>query len=194
MKLTDKRFWIFETLALVASLLTAISVSPLGNLNMHDFLQIDLIYCLPPFLFGQAIAWKVFKRGNGVAFGFLIYAISTIVLIAELIILSLADYFMYAEERAKAVEAGYAYGFTFASLSLVIFMFWLALALIPSLITGLLASVFKLIPRNRIMEERSTDIHSEGTLDLSSNREWDKCALTMLLIIVILIAAIAIFR
>ena len=199
MKLYNMRFLIFEALAFVASLLTAISLSPFGNLTVHDYLEIALINCLPSFLIGQAIAWKVFKRGGGVAFGFLIYATSTLVLIAELIILSLADYFMYAEERAKAVEAGYAYGFTFASLSFVIFFFWLALALIPSLISGLLASAFKLIPRNRNIAEQTTDkltekVRYEGTLDLSRNRKWDKSALIVLLIIGALITVVAIFK
>ena len=50
------RFLIFEALAFVASLLTAISLGPFGNLTVHDYLEIALINCLPFFLIGQAIA------------------------------------------------------------------------------------------------------------------------------------------
>lgn len=54
MKLTDKRFWRFEAMALLSSLLTVglLRLLESGAMELDDFFTLTFITCLPNYLIG----------------------------------------------------------------------------------------------------------------------------------------------
>ena len=126
MKLTDKRFWRFEAMALLSSLLTVglLRLLESGAMELDDFFTLTFITCLPNYLIGQAVAWKVFKRGSWLKLGLLIYVCCIMVFAIILVVVSVIDYLLYSEQRAEIVQSGMSPGFTAAGISVFILLFW----------------------------------------------------------------------
>lgn len=152
MKLTDKRFWRFEAMALLSSLLTVglLRLLESGAMELDDFFTLTFITCLPNYLIGQAVAWKVFKRGSWLKLGLLIYVCCIMVFAIILVVVSVIDYLLYSEQRAEIVQSGMSPGFTAAGISVFILLFWAVLSFVPSMLVGVLSAVFRLISRKEV--------------------------------------------
>ena len=77
MKLTDKRFWKYEALSVLATALTMAIILLHGAVD--GFTCIVLLWVLGIYLLGQMVAWKVVNRGSWLKLGLLIYLFSGIV-------------------------------------------------------------------------------------------------------------------
>lgn len=152
MKLTDKRFWIFEAMALLSSFLTVglLWFFESGPMGLDDFFTLYFITCLPNYLIGQAVAWKVFKRGSWLKLGLLIYVCCIIFFAIILVVISVIDYLLYSEQRAEIVQSGMAPGFTAAGISVFILLYWSVLSFVPSMMLGALSAVFRLISQKEV--------------------------------------------
>ena len=152
MKLTDKRFWIFEAMALLSSFLTVglLWFFESGPMGLDDFFTLYFITCLPNYLIGQAVAWKVFKRGSWLKLGLLIYVCCIIFFAIILVVVSVLDYLLYSEQRAEIVQSGMAPGFTAAGISVFILLYWSVLSFVPSMMLGALSAVFRLISQKEV--------------------------------------------
>ena len=152
MKLTDKRFWIFEAMALLSSFLTVglLWFFESGPMGLDDFFTLYFITCLPNYLIGQAVAWKVFKRGSWLKLGLLIYVCCIIFFAIILVVVSVIDYLLYSEQRAEIVQSGMAPGFTAAGISVFILLYWSVLSFVPSMMLGALSAVFRLISQKEV--------------------------------------------
>ena len=152
MKLTDKRFWIFEAMALLSSFLTVglLCFFESGPMGLDDFFTLYFITCLPNYLIGQAVAWKVFKRGSWLKLGLLIYVCCIIFFAIILVVVSVIDYLLYSEQRAEIVQSGMAPGFTAAGISVFILLYWSVLSFVPSMMLGALSAVFRLISQKEV--------------------------------------------
>ena len=152
MKLTDKRFWIFEAMALLSSFLTVglLWFFESGPMGLDDFFTLYFITCLPNYLIGQAVAWKVFKRGSWLKLGLLIYVCCIIFVAIILVVVSVIDYLLYSEQRAEIVQSGMAPGFTAAGISVFILLYWSVLSFVPSMMLGALSAVFRLISQKEV--------------------------------------------
>lgn len=154
MKLKDKGFGIFEAMSLLASLMTVgLSRLLLGPMDMGTFLWLTFALCLPVFLIGQALAWKIFKQGHWLMLGFSVYLYSIVVIAAELALLLGVD-FLYSVNEPKDISADEHVGFAVQGIAAVILWLWLVLSLIPSLVVGALSAVFRLIPQERKTENK----------------------------------------
>ena len=120
------------------------------------FFTLYFITCLPNYLIGQAVAWKVFKRGSWLKLGLLIYVCCIMVFAIILVVVSVIDYLLYSEQRAEIVQSGMSPGFTEAGLSVFILLYWTVLSFVPSMMVGALSAVFRLIPQKKI-DERDTE-------------------------------------
>ena len=152
MKLTDKRFWIFEAMALLSSFLTVglLWFFESGPMGLDDFFTLYFITCLPNYLIGQAVAWKVFKRGSWLKLGLLIYVCCIIFFAIIQVVVSVIDYLLYSEQRAEIVQSGMAPGFTAAGISVFILLYWSVLSFVPSMMLGALSAVFRLISQKEV--------------------------------------------
>lgn len=152
MKLTDKRFWIFEAMALLSSFLTVglLWFFESGPMGLDDFFTLYFITCLPNYLIGQAVAWKVFKRGSWLKLGLLIYVCCIIFFAIILVVVSVIDYLLYSEQRAEIVQSGMAPGFTAAGISVFILLYWSVLSFVPSMMVSALSAVFRLISQKEV--------------------------------------------
>ena len=152
MKLTDKRFWIFEAMALLSSFLTVglLWFFESGPMGLDDFFTLYFITCLPNYLIGQAVAWKVFKRGSWLKLGLLIYVCCIIFFAIILVVVSVIDYLLYSEQRAEIVQSGMAPGFTAAGISVFILLYWSVLSFVPSMMLGALSAVFRFISQKEV--------------------------------------------
>lgn len=152
MILTDKRFWIFEAMALLSSFLTVglLWFFESGPMGLDDFFTLYFITCLPNYLIGQAVAWKVFKRGSWLKLGLLIYVCCIIFFAIILVVVSVIDYLLYSEQRAEIVQSGMAPGFTAAGISVFILLYWSVLSFVPSMMLGALSAVFRLISQKEV--------------------------------------------
>ena len=152
MKLTDKRFWIFEAMALLSSFLTVglLWFFESGPMGLDDFFTLYFITCLPNYLIGQAVAWKVFKRGSWLKLGLLIYVCCIIFFAIILVVVSVIDYLLYSEQRAEIVQSGMSPGFTAAGISVFILLYWSVLSFVPSMMLGALSAVFRLISQKEV--------------------------------------------
>ena len=83
-------------MALLSSLLTVglLRLLESGAKELDDFFTLTFITCLPNYLIGQAVAWKVFKRGSWLKLGLLIYVSSIIIFALKLVIVKVIDYLM----------------------------------------------------------------------------------------------------
>lgn len=121
-----------------------------GPMGLDDFFTLYFITCLPNYLIGQAVAWKVFKRGSWLKLGLLIYVCCIIFFAIILVVVSVIDYLLYSEQRAEIVQSGMAPGFTAAGISVFILLYWSVLSFVPSMMLGALSAVFRLISQKEV--------------------------------------------
>ena len=139
-------------MASLSSLLTVglLRLFESGPMGLDDFFTLYFITCLPNYLIGQAVAWKVFNRGSWLKLGLLIYVCCIIVFAIILVVVSLSDFLLYSEQRAEVVQSGMSPGFTAAGVSVFILLFWVVLSFVPSMMVGALSAVFRLISRKEV--------------------------------------------
>ena len=136
MKLTDKRFWKFEALSLLSTVLTiGIMEVCLGRFELDSDIVPMCVFILINYLIGQAIAWKNYKSGGWLKLGLGIYLYSTIALVMILLVINGLDC-LFAEGSKTDISADIHVGFSAAGLSVVVLLIWMFISFIPSMITG----------------------------------------------------------
>ena len=136
MKLTDKRFWKFEALSLLSTVLTiGIMEVCLGRFELDSDIVPMCVFILINYLIGQAIAWKNYKSGGWLKLGLGIYLYSIIALVMILLVINGLDC-LFAEGRKTDISADIHVGFSAAGLSVVVLLIWMFISFIPSMITG----------------------------------------------------------
>lgn len=136
MKLTDKRFWKFEALSLLSTVLTiGIMEVCLGRFELDSDIVPMCVFILINYLIGQAIAWKNYKSGGWLKLGLGIYLYSIIALVMILLVINGLDC-LFAEGSKTDISADIHVGFSPAGLSVVVLLIWMFISFIPSMITG----------------------------------------------------------
>ena len=136
MKLTDKRFWKFEALSLLSTVLTiGIMEVCLGRFELDSDIVPMCVFILINYLIGQAIAWKNYKSGGWLKLGLGIYLYSIIALVMILLAIKGLDC-LFAEGSKTDISADIHVGFSAAGLSVVVLLIWMFISFIPSMITG----------------------------------------------------------
>lgn len=136
MKLTDKRFWKFEALSLLSTVLTiGIMEVCLGRFELDSDIVPMCVFILINYLIGQAIAWKNYKSGGWLKLGLGIYLYSIIALVMILLVINGLDC-LFAEGNKTDISADIHVGFSAAGLSVVVLLIWMFISFIPSMITG----------------------------------------------------------
>lgn len=136
MKLTDKRFWKFEALSLLSTVLTiGIMEVCLGRFELESDIVPMCVIILINYLIGQAIVWKRYKSGGWLKLGLGIYLYSIIALVMMLLVINGLDC-LFTEESKTDISADIHVGFSAAGLSVVVLLIWMFISFIPSMITG----------------------------------------------------------
>lgn len=136
MKLTDKRFWKFEALSLLSTILTiGIMEVCLGRFELDSDIVLMCIIILINYLIGQVIAWKIYKSGGWLKLGLGIYLYSIIVLVMILLVINGLDC-LFTEESKTDISADIHVGFSATGLSVVVLLIWMLISFIPSMIIG----------------------------------------------------------
>lgn len=142
MKLTDKRFWKFEALSLLSTVLTiGIMEVCLGRFKLDSDIVPMCVIILINYLIGQVIAWKNYKSGGWLKLGLGIYLFSIIALIMILLVINGLDC-LFTEESKTDISADIHVGFSVAGLSVVVLLIWIFISFIPSMITGYITSLW----------------------------------------------------
>ena len=140
MKLTDKRFWIFEAFAILSTALTV------GLMELVDRFRLDsdilpiCIIMLTTYLIGHAAAWKSNKSCAWLKLGLTTYLFSAIALAVIFEIISVIDCFT-ATEVSNDVSADVHVGFSAFDLTLVIILIWSIVSFLPTMVTAFIASL-----------------------------------------------------
>ena len=141
MKLTDKRFWIFEALAILSTATTiGIMQVCLGRFELDgDSMPICCII-LTSYLVGQTVAWKVSKYLKWLKLGLSTYFYSIISFASIFAFIIILDY-LDRKPLPVDVSADTHIGFSTFSISLVALFLWSIVSFIPSMLTGFSASL-----------------------------------------------------
>ncbi len=140
MKLTDKRFWIFEAFAMLSTALT------IGQMELFYKLRLDsdvlpiCIIILITYLIGHAVAWKSNKSCAWLKLGFATYLFSAVALAVFFAIISVIDW-LAATEVSDDVSADVHVGLSTLDLTLVIILIWSIVSFLPTMITTFIASL-----------------------------------------------------
>ena len=140
MKLTDKRFWIFEAFAILSTALTV------GLMELVDGFRLDsdvLSMCfliLITYLIGHAAAWKSNKSCAWLKLGFATYLFSIVALAVIFAIISVIDW-LAATEVSDDVSADVHVGFSAFDLTLVIILIWSIVSFLPTMVTTFIVSL-----------------------------------------------------
>ena len=140
MKLTDKRFWIFEAFAILSTALTV------GLMELVDRFRLDsdvlpmYIIILITYLIGHAAAWKSNKSGSWLKLGFATYLFSIVALAVIFAIISVIDW-LAPTEVSDDISADEYVGFSALDLTLVIILIWSIVSFIPAMVTAFVASL-----------------------------------------------------
>ena len=141
MKLTDKRFWKFEALALLSTV-TSIGLMEawFGRFEL-DLDSVPLIcIILISYLVGQTVAWKVSKCLKWLKLGLSTYFYSIISFASIFAFIIILDY-LDPKPLPVDVSADTHIGFSTFSISLVALVLWSIVSFIPSILTGFIASL-----------------------------------------------------
>lgn len=142
MKLTDKRFWKFEALSLLSTVLTiGIMEVCLGRFKLDSDIVPMCVIILINYLIGQAIAWKKYKSGGWLKLWLGIYLYSIIPLVIILLVINGFDC-LFTEESKTDISADIHVGFSATGLSVVVLLIWLFISFIPSMITGYITTLW----------------------------------------------------
>lgn len=140
MKLTDKRFWIFEAFAMLSTALT------IGQMELFYKLRLDsdvlpiCIIILITYLIGHAVAWKSNKSCAWLKLGFATYLFSAVALAVFFAIISVIDW-LAATEVSDDVSADVHVGLSTLDLTLVIILIWSIVSFLPTMITTFIVSL-----------------------------------------------------
>lgn len=141
MKLTDKRFWKFEALALLSTV-TSIGLMEawFGRFEL-DLDSVPLIcIILISYLVGQTVAWKASKYLKWLKLGLSTYFYSFISFASIFAFIIILDY-LDPKPLPVDVSADTHIGFSTFSISLVALVLWSIVSFIPSILTGFIASL-----------------------------------------------------
>ncbi len=142
MNLTDKRFWKFEALSLLSTVLTiGIMEVCLGRFEIDSDIVPMCVIILISYLIGQAMAWKLYKPTVWVKLWLGIYLFSIIALTMILLVINGLDC-LFAEESKTDISADIHVGFSAAGLSVVVLLIWMFISFIPSMITGYITTLW----------------------------------------------------
>lgn len=152
MKLTDKRFWKFEALSLLSTVLTiGIMEVCLGRFEIDSDIVPMCVIILISYLIGQAMAWKFYKPTGWVKLWLGIYLYSIIALAMILLVINGLDC-LFTEESKTDISADIHVGFSAAGLSVVVLLIWMFISFIPSMITGFIG--LWLVPKKEDISQK----------------------------------------
>ena len=140
MKLTDKRFWKYEALSVLATTLTLIIISLHGT---FDFDCIVPLWVLGIYLLGQMVAWKVVKRGSWLRLGVMIYLFSGMVF-AFVFAIAIGIDNIISDKRPEDVSPNASYWLSDSELYLLLNIAWWIFSLIPAFLVSGITSVQQL--------------------------------------------------
>lgn len=143
MKLTDKRFWKYEALSVLATAVTLIIIS------LHGTFAFDCIvslWVLGIYLLGQMVAWKVVKRGSWLKLGLLIYLFSGIVFAFAFAVTIGIDNIV-SDKRPEDVSPDTALWFSDFELYILFNIAWLIFSMIPAFLVSWITSVWLKLPQ-----------------------------------------------
>ena len=141
MKLTDKRIWIFEALALLSTSTTlGIMEVCLGRFELDKDSMPIICIILTSYLVGQTVAWKVSICLKWLKLGLSTYFYSIISFASIFAFIIILDY-LDPKPLPVDVSADTQIGFSTFGISLVILILWSVVSFIPSMLTGFIASL-----------------------------------------------------
>ncbi len=141
MKLTDKRFWKFEAIALLATATTlGIMEVCLGRFELNGDSAPIICIILTSYLVGQTVAWKVSKCLKWLKLGLSTYFYSIISFASIFAFIIILDY-LNPKPLPVDVSADIHIGFSTFSISLVALLLWSIVSFIPSMLTGFISSL-----------------------------------------------------
>ncbi len=140
MKLTDRRFWIFEAFAILATALTVGQMELFYKLRLDSDVLPTCIIMLITYLIGHAVAWKSNKSCAWLKLGLTTYLFSAVALAFIFAIISVIDW-LAATEVSDDVSADVHVGFSALDLTLVIILIWSIVSFIPTIVTTFVASL-----------------------------------------------------
>ncbi|MDE6264515.1 MAG: hypothetical protein K2M11_05145 [Paramuribaculum sp.] len=164
MKFTDKRFWIFEAFAILATVITfgLIIITPMIYLDIIPFGIITLI----SYIIGYAAAWKSSKSSTWTELGFCIYSLSIVAFAIILAILITIDYVKVSDDIShENIHSSYG---TFLQ---VILGYWFIISLIPALFTGWIASLCLKTKKIKVWAFKEISLESIGVNGVAYHRD-----------------------
>ena len=143
MKLTDKRFWKYEALSVLATAVTLIIISLHGTFGFDCIVS---LWVLGIYLLGQMVAWKVVKRGSWLKLGLLIYLFSGIVFAFAFAVTIGIDNIV-SDKRPEDVSPDTALWFSDFELYILFNIAWLIFSMIPAFLVSWITSVWLKLPQ-----------------------------------------------
>ena len=143
MKLTDKRFWKYEALSVLATAVTLIIISLHGTFGFDCIVS---LWVLGIYLLGQMVAWKVVKRGSWLKLGLLIYLFSGIVFAFAFAVTIGIDNIV-SDKRPEDVSPDTALWFSDFELYILFNITWLIFSMIPAFLVSWITSVWLKLPQ-----------------------------------------------
>lgn len=143
MKLTDKRFWKYEALSVLATAVTLIIISLHGTFGFDCIVS---LWVLGIYLLGQMVAWKVVKRGSWLKLGLLIYLFSGIVFAFAFAVTIGIDNIV-SDKRPEDVSPNTALWFSDFELYILFNIAWLIFSMIPAFLVSWITSVWLKLPQ-----------------------------------------------
>ncbi len=143
MKLTDKRFWKYEALSVLATAVTLIIISLHGTFGFDCIVS---LWVLGIYLLGQMVAWKVVKRGSWLKLGLLIYLFSGIVFAFAFAVTIGIDN-IASDKRPEDVSPDTALWFSDFELYILFNIAWLIFSMIPAFLVSWITSVWLKLPQ-----------------------------------------------
>ena len=143
MKLTDKRFWKYEALSVLATAVTLIIISLHGTFGFDCIVS---LWVLGIYLLRQMVAWKVVKRGSWLKLGLLIYLFSGIVFAFAFAVTIGIDNIV-SDKRPEDVSPDTALWFSDFELYILFNIAWLIFSMIPAFLVSWITSVWLKLPQ-----------------------------------------------
>lgn len=164
MKFTDKRLWIFEAFAILATVITfgLIIITPMLYLDIIPFGVITLI----SYIIGYAAAWKSSKSSAWTELGASAYLLSIVAFAIILAILITLDYVKVSDDISpENIHSSYG---TFLQ---VILGYWFIISLIPALFTGWIASLYLNTKKTKVWAFKEISLESIGVKGVAYPRD-----------------------
>lgn len=143
MKLTDKRFWKYETLSVLAAALTMVIVLLHGTIVGFDFIVVLVVLVI--YIIGQMVAWKVVKYGSWLKLGLMIYLFSGIVFAFVVTIIWGIDMIIYKDPEDISLDT--PLWFSDSAFYIFLNIGWLIFSLIPAFSISGITSIWLKLPQ-----------------------------------------------